>query len=125
MATDRHIKEFILGYKVCALWASNDDSDEEYGCPLDENYGFCDIDEDDILSIEKDCREFIKENESLLDQVGDYEQHGHDYWLTRNHHGAGFWDRGYGEIGNTLTENARKKGEVYLYVGVDGMLHIQ
>lgn len=53
-----------------------------------------------------DCRQFywaVTENisrTSLLDTVEiDWAQAGHDLWLTRNGHGAGFWDRPeiYGE----------------------------
>lgn len=41
-----------------------------------------------------------------------WSQHGHDFLLTRNHHGAGFWDRGYPyAIANVLTENAQAYGE--------------
>lgn len=40
-----------------------------------------------------------------------YEQHGHDFALTRNGHGAGFWDRGYGAVGDRLTEAAQAYGE--------------
>ena len=28
----------------------------------------------------------------------------YDYWLTRNHHGSGFWDRSLGPVGDRLTE---------------------
>jgi hypothetical protein len=38
------------------------------------------------------------------------EQLGHDFSLTRNHHGAGFWDRGWGELGEALTEVAESFG---------------
>ena len=30
---------------------------------------------------------------------------GHDFWLTSQGHGAGFWDRGLGEVGDTLTDS--------------------
>jgi len=40
-----------------------------------------------------------------------YEQHGHDFALTRNHHGTGFWDRGYGDVGDRLTQAAQAYGE--------------
>ena len=33
-------------------------------------------------------------------------QFAHDYVLTAQRHGAGFWDRGYGAIGDKLTELA-------------------
>ena len=38
---------------------------------------------------------------------------GHDLWLTRNEHGAGFWDRealADDELGDKLSEIARKMG---------------
>ena len=38
------------------------------------------------------------------------EQAGHDFWLTRNGHGAGFWDRGLGALGETLTKWAKAAG---------------
>ena len=28
----------------------------------------------------------------------------HDYWLTRNGHGVGFWDRGLGPVGDRLID---------------------
>lgn len=40
-----------------------------------------------------------------------FNRHGHDFAFTRNHHGAGFWDRGYGEVGDRLTEAAEAYGE--------------
>jgi hypothetical protein len=46
----------------------------------------------------------------------DLSQCGHDFWLTRNRHGTGFWDRGYEEsIANKLTELSKKAGEYYVY----------
>ena len=35
---------------------------------------------------------------------------GHDIALTQNHHGAGFWDRGYGAKGDRLTKHAHSLG---------------
>ncbi len=43
------------------------------------------------------------------------EQLGQDLWLTRNRHGAGFWDRGYGPLGKHLTDLAHSLGEVSVY----------
>lgn len=50
-------------------------------------------------------------------------QIGYDFNLTRNRHGAGFWDRGLGEAGDRLTAMCRPYGEFVLYVGSDGTLH--
>lgn len=52
------------------------------------------------------------------------EQLGVDFWLTRNGHGAGFWDRGLGEIGVALTELSKSYGASDLYLGDDGLLYV-
>lgn len=46
---------------------------------------------------------------------------GHDYWLTRNGHGAGFWDRGLGPVGDRLADACRHH-PIDLYVH-DGKVH--
>ena len=51
------------------------------------------------------------------------EQFGHDFWLTRNGHGAGFWDRGLGALGSELSEAARSFGTVDVYEGGDNWLY--
>lgn len=43
------------------------------------------------------------------------EQFGHDMALTRNGHGAGFWDRGLGEVGDVLTEWAKGLGTLNVF----------
>ena len=53
----------------------------------------------------------------------DEQRAGHDLWLTRNHHGAGFWDRGLGEVGERLTKAAHGLGERSLYAGDDCYLY--
>lgn len=54
------------------------------------------------------------------------EQLGRDFWLTRNGHGAGFWDRTLGTEENrqVLTKIAKIFGEVNIYKGDDGRLYI-
>jgi hypothetical protein len=58
-----------------------------------------------------DCADFLSNNIDVVNQA--IEEHhgytitqaGHDFWLTRNGHGAGFWDRGLDNIvdGSTKT----------------------
>lgn len=51
---------------------------------------------------------------------------GHDFWLTRNGHGAGFWDGDWPEPAATiLTVAAKACGEVDLIVGDDGKIHCE
>ena len=42
----------------------------------------------------------------------------HDYWLTRNSHGAGFWDRGLGDSGDRMSD-AAQDGSYMLYIPND------
>ena len=124
MPTESQIVEFINAYKECALWSTNDESDESGGVSLDRNYSVENMSSETIEYAEKDCREFIERNEELLNAVGDYSQHGHDFFLTRNGHGAGFWCRNYGTIGELLTTSCKLYyPEVHLYVGDDGMIY--
>lgn len=48
----------------------------------------------------------------------------HDFILTRNHHGAGFWDGDWiAPWGDRLTELAHTYGEINCYVGDDGFIY--
>jgi len=65
-------------------------------------------------------------DEELSQCAASTEQIGHDLWLTRNGHGAGFWDRPdlYGEdLAQRLTEYSKAAGSVDVYAGDDGELY--
>lgn len=53
----------------------------------------------------------------------DPEQAGHDFIMSRNGHGVGFWDRGTGEAGENLHTMAENLGAFTLYVDEDGYLY--
>lgn len=111
---------FTEAYLICALWSSTDNADEQGGEPLDANYDISDIDPGTIAQTIEDCATFQAANAADLSMAGNAEQNGHDFWLTRNGHGAGFWDRGYGEVGRRLTDAAHAYGSVDLYISDDG-----
>lgn len=112
--------KFLGSYLVCALWASTGDKDE----PLDSLYSPDDFAPEALKQCRKDCKDFQQNNKK--DLLGlDQEQCGQDFWLTRNHHGAGFWDRGLGVLGDRLTKAAQVYGSSYLYVGTDGKVHVE
>lgn len=116
---------FLGGYLTAALWSSNDESDESGGDPLDDNYSINDISDELMQTAIDDCNKFEKENAAdLAAATSDDSQNGHDFWLTRNGHGVGFWDRGYEEaLGERLSEAARVFGYFNLYVGDDGKIY--
>ena len=104
--------QFVRAYAVCALWSSVDPD----GNPLDGH----DIAPETMREMRSDCADFIRANRADLRIHALAGQAGNDFWLTRNGHGAGFWDRGLGDLGDRLTEAAEIYGDVDLYVGDDG-----
>lgn len=130
--------EFTRAYIEAALWSSNDESDESGGQPLDANYGPDDISVETMGRIIEDCERFQRDNAFTLrayykalplGRNGNREwtveeQAGHDFWLSRNGHGAGFFDRDVPRtVRDRLQEQARKCGEIDLYVGDDGLIY--
>jgi hypothetical protein len=118
---EQQIHYTIGGMLACALWSSVDIDTSE---PLDQDYGIEDIHPTATASLIEDLRAFIEANADDIDASGlTGEAVGHDFWLTRNRHGAGFWDRGLGEVGERLTAATRPYGEIDLYVGDDGAIY--
>ncbi len=120
------IDEFTLAYLEAALWASNDDE----GLPLDARYEIENFSQDAIKKAKADCERFQSENADDIRDASynfagysDGEMAGHDFFLTRCGHGAGFWDRELGDIGDRLTQAAKEFGEATPYVGDDGLIH--
>lgn len=108
--------KFTQGYIQAFLWSETDESTPDGENPLDDNYSQSDIDPDSMAKIKRDCAMFQEVAKDLLNQAyqGEYdaEHAGHDFLLTRNHHGAGYWDRGLGEVGDKLTVAAQLFREV-------------
>ncbi len=104
---------FTRAYVEAALWSTNDESDERGGEPMDSNYDAWDISPGTLAEMSADCAKFQAENAADLAHR-DAGQGGHDFWLTRNHHGCGFWDGDWPEeAGERLTDAAKVCGEVY------------
>lgn len=112
---DGDVREAIAGYQECAIWTTTDDDGE----PVDH----CDLSDDAAAELGDDVVRFLA-TVSVTDLQAAYErdptttwsQFGHDFWLTRNGHGAGFWDRGLGEMGQRITELAKVEGSRETYV---------
>lgn len=110
-------------YLECALWSSSWSADEDSEpVNLDEDYSVEDVDPHTYGGLAVEVETFIASEWADLHDL-DPAQVGHDFWLTRNGHGAGFWDRGLGERGDRLTKACRPYGEVYLYPGDDGRVY--
>lgn len=120
---------FTMAYLEAALWSSTDNADESGGEPLDKNYDFGDIADETKQQMIADCNSFQDQAGDMIqvDVASRYspdEQAGHDFWLTRNGHGAGFWDGDWPEPEATkLTDLSKTFGEYDLYVGDDGIIY--
>jgi hypothetical protein len=118
--------EFIRGYLECALWSSLDDN----GLPFDYSYDLSDISEKSIKDAINQCLDFQHVYRELFSDAYKAEEYGpkqagHDFWLTRNGHGAGFWDRGLESTGDQLSSACGFQTgfyEVHLYIGDDGKI---
>lgn len=128
MTTLDTLDAFTRAYIDAAIWTDCNPDNEE----------LCDKTEDDLAPetvkrMAEDCARFQSESALLLERAstfggehldgyGSY-QAGLDFWLTRNRHGVGFWDRGLDEIGEALTQAAHKFPETRLYLGDDGKIY--
>lgn len=128
--TSIDIELFLQEYIVAALWSSNDESNERGGNPLDDNYTADDLATGVVDQMRAECQAFIDANLADLNtwdhpRYSVEEMGAHDFWLTRNHHGAGFWDGDWeDEVGARLTEAAHAAGQRSLYVGDDGKIYM-
>ena len=121
-------RSFFTAYVEAALWSSMDESDENTGgSPLDANYDASDIADETLATMRADCDTFQADNADLLARYYDelprtewspQAQAGHDFWLSRNGHGAGFFDR----EADALQAKAEAWGDFDLYVGDDGKI---
>lgn len=126
--TFRDLDLFTRAYIEAAFWTSEEQLAESDPQARQEfEFGFDTLAPETLAQIVADCTGFQEQCAPWwLDYDGTDEQAGHDFWLTRNRHGAGFWDRAagmYRDNGAGLTEAALARGEVCLYVGDDGKVY--
>lgn len=132
------IDGMVQGYLDCQLWAGLDiDSGDDDNTPTyDENYSVSDISESYIDAMREEFEQFVEAHPlavkmflnrttvmGVMRNVHTPEQFGHDYYLTREHHGTGFWDRGLGDLGDYLTDISEYAGgAAYLHENESGEL---
>lgn len=116
--------EFTSSYLESALWSSTDGEGE----PLDSvKYADTELAVETVTRFKADCAKFRADNAALLERASEFQSEAHqahDFWLTRNGHGAGFWDGDYPkELGDALTKACKAFGECDLYLGDDGKIY--
>lgn len=118
MNKEEYKRTFVRAYEECALWASTNENGE----PLDRTYDIDDFSKDTNKRIQEDCTNFINDNWTDLKELSP-SKCGHDFFLTRNRHGAGFWDRGLGKVGDRLTKASHPYGDFTLFPLLDGKIY--
>jgi hypothetical protein len=113
----------LQGYMVAMLWTGTDTDENGDTVQLDDEYDCGDFAESALHAMREDVQDFVYSQWSDVQGMNP-EQVGHDFLLTRNHHGAGFWDRGLGDVGDRLTDACRPYGSSDAYVGDDGMVYV-
>ena len=135
--TADELQVMVQQYFETLLWAAGEDDD---GRRYNDRFEV-----DDIPQLERDKAaaeviDFYRANRRLLCAHTTPGQAGHDFLLTRNRHGAGFWDRGLNWIPadarqraeherfkaamDRLTDAAHVSCAPWLYVGDDGLPHL-
>jgi hypothetical protein len=123
--------DFVQGYETAALWSSTDTITNAEGEQEDVELDEYELAEKTKAQFREDCVSFCDFAAPLLAEAiqrNGYtaERAGHDFWLTRNRHGAGFWDRGElkeGGLGDKLTEAAQSQGSCDLCLGDDELVY--
>ena len=128
-----NLDEFVNAYVEAALWSSGGPSEDPYSCEnLDDLFSVTDIAPECMAAMRSDCADFMDANAADLqeycermrsEQWTGEQRAGHDFWLTRNGHGVGFWDRGLKALGDRLTDASEVYGGVDLYPGDDGLIY--
>lgn len=95
--------EFYEAFLTCALWSTSDENDE----PLDRNHSIADIDTDCAERLKAHAFSFWCRMYCYIDAETNspgVTRAGHDFWLTSQGHGSGFWDGHWPKYGDMLTK---------------------
>lgn len=140
--TNEHLKTITDHYLIALLWTMGQQDDDVPENPGDSLSIHCDLGEGVRAVAERDCAAFVAACGSFfnaaMSRTG-YGSHpdagspeasfGHDFALTRNGHGAGFWDRaelradGLGDKLSALCGFRTQFEENNLYLGDDGKVY--
>ena len=114
---DFDIDKVLNSYLETALWAEGGDDSKM------DSKSILDIDNESKEESKKDIIDFIKKAEEIApEELKTYNEEslGHNIWLSRNGHGAGFFD----DNNDQLQDIAREMDSKYIYVGDDDVVYI-
>lgn len=96
---------FLRAYLECAEWVGINEDANKLNHATAPKWSRA-----ALATARAECRDFQRLCKAEEVPLTDPEFDGYDFFLTRNRHGAGFWDRGYGSRGDALTKLAHSFG---------------
>jgi hypothetical protein len=112
----KYLENMVIAYLECALWSSTDETGE----PMDRHATIKDFSKIAKEKAEKDCQDFLTKSGDVALTAN---QLGHNFWLSRNGHGTGFFDMNIPQA-QELQELAKTFKECDCYVGDDGSVEL-
>ncbi len=117
----RCINTILHHYLIAAIFTAGDGEFDHYGAD--------DFTEEARAKSREDIESFLQQAkaQNIDTSLWSDEMLGHDFSLTRNGHGTGFWDRfsETPEPGDALSAIAQQFGEVHVYDCGDGTLSLE
>ena len=112
-----NIDEILNSYIETAIWAEESNENDLKGKTIN------DFNEESVANSKIEIYNFIKKaQQEAPDELSTYDSKalGHNLWLSRNGHGAGFFD----DNNDKLQNLARSIKPVDIYLGNDGKVYI-
>ena len=114
-------EQIIIGYIEALLWTESDEN-EKY---LDADLSSDDMATESMEQLTQDCQQFLAAFPlNAIPEIETWRHVGHDFLLTRNGHGAGFWDGDYPINGDKITALCEEFDPVNAYVGDDDLIYL-
>ena len=141
--TKSDFPEFFQAYLTSALWSStisdkDDETDEptdKDGDPFDNHFTPEDFTDEALETLRAHAFSFWSRMWFYIDHekapASSYTaprnttQAGHDFWLTQNGHGAGFWDGDWPTYGEQLTKLAKYYPEINLHITPENQVGLE
>ena len=119
MAADNNfdVNKILNSYLETAIWAEESDENDLQGKTIQ------DIDKNSKANSAIEIYQFLqKAQQEASDELNTYDEEaiGHNLWLSRNGHGAGFFD----DNNDKLQNLARNMKPVDIYLGNDNKIYI-
>ena len=112
-----HLDRFTAA-TIKALYFTDTGDDEQPGADAE-------LAPETLLDLKADCRAFWRRFGCYVEPASmTPEQAGHDFWLTREGHGAGFWDGDWPQPwADMMDTGAKGYGPFTTYIGDDGLIY--